>query len=78
MAIYRLVADGSFGADEIEAMIAAYEIALTNLGLIDRDDPMTELIAKSIINVTATGERDPVKILIRAINALGTRKADAA
>jgi hypothetical protein len=59
MAIYRLIANGSFGPDEIEAMTAAYEGALIDLGVTNRDDPITELIAKSIVNVTATGARDP-------------------
>jgi hypothetical protein len=67
MAIYRLIANGSFGPDEIEVMTAAYEGALIDLGLSNRDDPITELIAKSIVNVTATGVRDPVLIKERAI-----------
>ena len=78
MAIYRLIANGSFGPDEIEAMTAAYEGALIDLRLPDRDDPITELIAKSIVNVTATGERDPIQIKERAINALGVRRIAAA
>jgi hypothetical protein len=78
MAIYRLIANGSYGPDEIDAMTAAYEGALIDLRLSDRDDPITELIAKSIVNVTATGERDPVRIKQRAINALGVRKPAAA
>jgi hypothetical protein len=78
MTIYRLIANGSFGPDEIDAMTAAYEDALIDLRLADRDDPITELIAKSIVNVTATGERDPIRIRQRAINALGVRKPAAA
>jgi hypothetical protein len=77
MAIYRLIANGSFGPDVIEAMIAAYEDALIDLGMIDRNDPLTELIAKSIVNVTATGERDPERIKERALNALGVRSTAA-
>ena len=77
MAIYRLIAIGSFGPDEVKAMVAAYESALTDLQLIDRDDPFTELIAKSIVNVTATGERDPENIKERALNALGVRRTAA-
>jgi len=34
MAIYRLIANGSFGPDEIKAMTAAYEAALVDLGLV--------------------------------------------
>jgi hypothetical protein len=78
MAIYRLIANGSFGPDEIEAMTAAYEGALTDLRLPDRDDPITDLIAKAIVNVTATGERNPELIKDRAINALGVRRIAAA
>jgi hypothetical protein len=73
-----LIANGSFGPDEIEVMTAAYEGALIDLGLSNRDDPITELIAKSIVNVTGTGVRDPVLIKERAINALGVRRPTAA
>ena len=76
MAIHRLIAVGTFGPDEIKAMTAAYESALTDLGFADREDPLTELIAKSIVNVTAT-ERDPERIKERALNALGVRSTAA-
>lgn len=78
MAIYRLIANGSFEPNVIEAMTAAYEGALSDLEMTDRNDPFTELIAKAIINVTATGERDPEKIKGRALSALGVRKVAAA
>ena len=78
MAIHKLIANGSFGPDEIEAMTAAYDAALIELCQPNNDDPITELIAKSIVNVTATGERDPILIRERALNALGVRKPDAA
>jgi hypothetical protein len=74
MAIYRLIANGSFGPDEIESMTAAYERALVDLELIDRNNPFTELVAKAIVNVTATGERDPEVIFERALNALSVRR----
>ncbi len=77
MAIYRLLANGSFGPEEIGSMTAAYERALVDLGMIDRDDPLTELIAKAIVNVAATGERDPKVIVERALNALGCRQSAA-
>ena len=77
VAIYRLIASGTFGPDEIKAMAATYEGALIDLHLIDRNDPLTELIAKAIVNVTATGERDPEKIKERALNALGVRRTAA-
>jgi hypothetical protein len=48
------------------------EGALIDLG-IDRNDPLTELIAKAIVNVTATGERNAPIVKERALNALGVR-----
>ena len=73
MAIYRLIANGSFGPDEIKVMTAAYEAALIDLTVTNRDNPITELITRAVVNVTATGERDPERIKERALNALGVR-----
>jgi len=78
MAIYKLIANGSFGPDEIKMMTEAYEGALIDLDIPDRNDSFTELIAKSIVNVTATGERNPILIKERAIKALGVRRTSAA
>src|SRR5580700_2028495 len=77
MAIYRLIANGSFGPEEIKAMTAAYEAALLDLGLVDRDDPITEIVATAIVTVTSKGERDPTIIKDRALNAIGTRPYDS-
>ena len=70
MAIYKLIASSSYGPDDINAMTAAYESALVEIGMVDRDDPLTEMLAKSILTVTATGECDPEKIKERALHAL--------
>lgn len=71
MAIYRLIANGTFGPEEIEAMTAAYEAALVDLSLVDRDDPITEIIATAIVNITSMGERDPMTIKDRTLRSLG-------
>jgi len=80
MTIYRLIANGTFGPEEIKAMTTAYEAALLDLGLVDRDDPITEIVATAIVSITSMGEPDPVTITKRALNALGARRfgADAA
>jgi hypothetical protein len=77
VAIYRLIACGSFGDVEVAAMVAAYESALTELQLSNRSDPITEIIARAIFHVTATGEREPETIRERALHALGVRQAAA-
>ena len=77
MAIYRLIANGTFGPEEIKAMTAAYEAALLDLGLVDRDDPITEIVATAIVGITSMGERDLVTIKVRALNTLGARRFGA-
>jgi len=49
----------------------AYEDALRVLGLANRTDPITEIVAKKIIEIVQTGERDPLRIRARAIADLG-------
>ena len=78
MAIYRLLGSESFDPESIAAMTAAYESAFIDLELVDRNDPRSEMLAKSIIAVASTGERSPDKIKERALSALGVRKTDAA
>jgi hypothetical protein len=50
---YRLIAKGTFEPEEIEVMTAAYEAALVDLGLVDRNDPITEIVATAIVGITA-------------------------
>jgi hypothetical protein len=76
MAIYRLLQEASFSQEDISRMTAAYEAALELLRVTDRSDPLTELIAKKIIEVTRNGERDPAKICARALIHLGVRLPD--
>jgi hypothetical protein len=46
MTIHRLFVNSPLGPEEISIVVAAYEQALSTLGLVDRDDPLTQLIAK--------------------------------
>ena len=75
MAIYRLIASGSFEPEEIEVMTKAYEAALLDLGLADRDDPLTEIVARSIVTITGLGERSPVRIKERTLQAIGVPRS---
>ena len=67
MAIYNPTTNGFFSPNEIKVMTEAYEGALIDLCIADREDPITELIAKSILNVTATGEQNPLQVKERAV-----------
>ena len=58
MAIYRLLHNLPMGPEEIGRLEAAYEQTLRTIGLKDRNDPITEMIAKKIIEIAQTGVRD--------------------
>jgi hypothetical protein len=70
VAIYRLLQDSAFEPEVIELMSAAYELALMLIELKDRDDPLTETIARYIIESAQTGERDPQKMCSAALARL--------
>jgi hypothetical protein len=76
VAIYRLLQEASFGPDEIGQMTAAYEAALKQLRLTDRTDPVTEIIAKKIIEIVRSGEHDPARICAQTLEGLGTPPTD--
>ena len=59
--------DHSFGPEDIANLTAAFEAALKELGLVDRKDPMTTAVAKAIIQLAKTGERDPKKLCDEAL-----------
>jgi hypothetical protein len=73
MAIYRLFQNSPLGPEEISRLSAAYEQTLKVLSLKDRNDPLTELIAKKIIEIGQTGVKDPALISQLAIKGLGTQ-----
>lgn len=76
MAIYRLLQRSAFGPEDTKRLVEAYELALVRLELKDRDDPLTETIARLIVEVAQTGEKDPKTICARALSLLrGDRKA---
>jgi hypothetical protein len=57
----------AFGPEDIAQLAAGLESALTNLGIADRNDPTTNLLAKLIIQLGKDGERDPTRLAERAI-----------
>jgi hypothetical protein len=72
MAIYRLLQNTAFGPDDIERLVKAYEQTLRALGLKDRNDPITQLVAEKIIAVGRLGIEDPAEISQLALKELGS------
>ena len=61
MPINRLLVGSKLRPEEIARLNAAYTDALRQLSLVDRNDPLTEMLARKIIDIGAT-ESDPARI----------------
>ena len=62
MPINRLLVNAAFDPAAITALRDAYEGACAALQLADRTDPLTEVVAKRIIEHARRGERDPTRL----------------
>ena len=71
MPIRRFLNGTSIEPHEIEQLNLAYQAALRSLYLVDRDDPIVEIVARKIIQIGKTGLRDPAQISERALKELG-------
>ena len=54
----------------VAVMVTAFEDALRELGLSDRADPATELVARKIIELAERGERDPARLRDQVVRSL--------
>ena len=57
--------------EQIRSLVAAYERTLRKIGLVDRDDPITEMIARKIVEIAQTGVQDPVQLSAKTIKEIG-------
>jgi len=68
--IYELIArQGVFTPEEVTMLANVFEDVLRTLGLVDRKDPMTEMVAKKLIELATPGMRDPVRLKALTIQA---------
>ncbi len=70
MPIYRLLQNSAFLPEDVQRLGEAYEQALKELRLVDRNDPLAETVAQHIIEVAQTGERDPGRICALALERM--------
>jgi len=75
MPIYRLLERESFDPEVVALLCEVFEDVLATLGLVDRLDPVTELVAEKIIELAKAGERDPARLKELALEAFQGRKA---
>jgi hypothetical protein len=70
MAIYPLLQNSTMGPEEIAVLAEAYELTLKKLDLVDRSDPITQIVAKKIIEMGQRGVRDPEQLSSLALKEL--------
>jgi hypothetical protein len=78
MPLTPFLAGGNFDPQAIEAMSAAFESVCASLQLLNRTDPVTEIVARLVVEVAGTGERDPERIrdlVLISLNESGERSA---
>jgi hypothetical protein len=66
-----LLKDSKLGPEEREILNLAFIRALRLLRLVDRNDPVCDIVARKIREIGATGASDPVAISEIAARALG-------
>ena len=70
MPIARLLQNSNIGPAQQEILNLAFIRALRLLHLVDRNDPVCEIVARKIIEIGATGAGDPVVISEIAVRKL--------
>jgi hypothetical protein len=60
---------GVFAPDEVAMLGNVFQDVLRTLELVDRKDPMTEMVAKKLVELATPGLRDPARLKALTIQA---------
>lgn len=71
MPINRILRDGTFKPEEVERLNRAFTFTLCSLHLVDRNDPVCEIVARKVIEIDAAGTHDPHEISKLVTKQLG-------
>jgi hypothetical protein len=66
-------AEACFSPEVVSAIATAFENTLSDLGLVDRNDPAAAMVAKRIIKLARQGERNPADIRRQAVDLFQAR-----
>ena len=75
MPINQLIREGRIDTIKGAMLNRAFEYALRELGLVDRADALTKIVAEKLIEVGATAGTEPLEIARAAIKRLGLPSA---
>jgi hypothetical protein len=71
MSIYKIIQNTPIEPHDLQRLVTAYKQTLLVLGLKDRDDSLTRIVAQKIFEVGQTGIEDPEEISKLAMKQLG-------
>jgi hypothetical protein len=75
MPIYALFRNqGVFTPEEVTVLGNVFEDVLRRLGLVDRNDPLAEMIAKKVVEFATAGIREPDRLKAVTIQAFVHRQ----
>ena len=74
MPLTAYLAEGVFDKPAIDAMTAAFNACCWYLALADQDDPQREIVARKVIEIAGTGERDAASICGLVLLALSNEQ----
>jgi hypothetical protein len=70
MPISRLLEEGHFTPQQQDILVLAFNNALRKLHLVNRNDPICEIVARKVIEIEATGVTNAVTITEIAVKQL--------
>jgi hypothetical protein len=73
MPFNQLLEGCSFDREAIVVITEAFETACRDLRLTDRRDPITEMLARKIIEAAQSGERDPNVLCRQAMDSMAAK-----
>jgi hypothetical protein len=62
MPIYSHLDNSALAPEEIKVIAEAFEATCQKLGLVHRQDPLRDSVAKAIIECVQSGERNPLRL----------------
>lgn len=74
MPIDRLFKAGKIKPEDLARLDRAFTFTLESLHLVDRNDPICDIVARKVIEIDKSGIRDPEEIAARAARELGIPK----
>jgi hypothetical protein len=71
MPISRFLSDRKLNPEQTEFLNAAFNLALQALQLVDRNDPICEIVARKVIEIGVDGVGDPQEVANAVVKELG-------